>query len=114
MLACHFKSAQSLIHLNSGPAAPFLEGFVETLEARGYSDPTIRYHVGAVHHLCSWAADKSRSLSTLDEATFGLFLGHLSACRCVLTQYGKFIHHARFSMALFGPYAYCRGQSQRR
>ena len=104
MLACHFKSAQSLNRINTGPAAPFLEGFVETLEATGYSDRTIRYHVGAVHHLCSWAADKSRSLSTLDDAAFGLFLSHLPSCRCALTQHGKFIHHARFSVALFGPY----------
>jgi len=104
MLACHFKSAQKLNRINSGPAAPFLEGFVQTLEARGYSDPTIRYHVGAVHHLCSWAAAKSRSLSTFDDATFESFLRHLPSCRCSLPQRGKFIHHARFSVALFSQY----------
>lgn len=104
MLACHFKSARTLNRINSGPAAPFLEGFVQTLEARGYANPTIRYHVGAVHHLCSWAAAKSRSLSTFDDESFGSFLHHLPSCRCVLAQRGTFIHHARFSVALFGSY----------
>src|SRR6266446_6399547 len=104
MLACHFKLARRPDYLNSGPAAPFLEGFVHALETRGYADPTIRYHVGAVHHLCGWAAGHSRSVSTFDDADFGSFLRHLPSCRCPHIQGGKFIHHARFSVGLFGTY----------
>ena len=104
MLASHFKSPATVNHLNSGPAAPFLEGFVQTLEVNGYADPTIRYHVGAVHHLCSWASAKALDLSTFDDASFESFLLHLPSCHCTLAYRGKFMHHARFSVALFAPY----------
>ena len=70
MLANHFKSFATLNRLASGPAAPFLEGFVQTLEVKGYADATIQNHVGAVHHLCSWASAKSRDLSRFDDASF--------------------------------------------
>jgi integrase/recombinase XerD len=104
MLANHFKSAATVTRLNSGPAAPFLEGFVETLEAKGYADPTIRYHVGAVHHLCSWASAKALDLSRFDDARFQSFLRHLPSCHCAMEYRGQFMHHARFSVALFEPY----------
>src|SRR5436309_13673011 len=58
MFANHFKSSATVNRLASGPAAPFLEGFVQTLEVRGYAHSTIQYHVCAVHHLCSWASAK--------------------------------------------------------
>jgi integrase/recombinase XerD len=101
MLENHFDSPGTVNRLKSGPAAPFLEGFVQTLEADGYADRTIRYHVGAVHHLCSWASVKSLELARFDEARFQSFLRHLPFCRCSLAYRGKFMHHARFSVALF-------------
>ena len=104
MLATHFKSPATVNNLTSGPAAPFLEGFVQTLEANGYADPTIRYHVGAVHHLCSWASANALDLSAFDDTSFQSFLRHLSSCHCTLRNRGKFMHHARFSIALFKPF----------
>jgi len=104
MLANHFKSFATLNRLASGPAAPFLEGFVQTLEVKGYADATIQNHVGAVHHLCSWASAKARDLSRFDDASFKSFLRHLPSCRCNLGSRGKFMHRARFSVALFAPY----------
>src|SRR5438093_7280544 len=71
MLANHFKSFATLNRLASGPAAPFLEGFVQTLEVK---------------------------------PSFKSFLRHLPSCRCNLGSRGKFMHRARFSVALFAPY----------
>src|SRR5213593_1831607 len=76
MFANHFKSSATVNRLASGPAAPFLEGFVQTLEVRGYADSTIQYHVCAVHHLCSWASAKAIDFATFDEASFKSFLQH--------------------------------------
>ena len=104
MLASHFKSPESVNRLNSGPAAPYLEGFVQALEIRGYSDRTIRYHIGAVHHLFIWASTKSLDCSAFDDASLKSFLRHLPSCHCNLAYRGKFIHHARFSVAIFEPY----------
>ena len=104
MLANHFSSPGTVNRLNSGAAAPFLEGFVQMLEVDGYADPTIRYHVGAVHHLCSWASAKFLDLATFDETRFQTFLRHLRCCHCTLAYRGKFMHHARFSVALFETY----------
>ena len=54
--------------------------------------------------MTSGPASRSRSLSTFNDATFESFLGHLPSCRCRLTERERFIHHARFSVALFSPY----------
>lgn len=104
MLADHFKYRATVNRLTSGPAAPFLEGFVQTLEVKGYLDTTIQNHVGAVHHLCSWASAKDLDLSTFDDERFKTFLRHLPSCQCKLGSWGKFTHRARFSVALFAPY----------
>lgn len=104
MLANHFNCPGAVDRLNSGRAAPFLEGFVQMLEGDGYADLTIRYHVGAVHHLCSWASAKSLDLATFDETRFQSFLRHLRSCHCTLAYRGKFMHQARFSVALFETY----------
>jgi integrase/recombinase XerD len=104
MLANHYKFPGSANLFNSGPAAPYVEGFVHSLETKGYSDRTIRYHAGAVNHLCSWAASKSFDCSNLDDASFKSFLGHLPSCHCTLDCRGIFMHHAQFSIALFRSY----------
>jgi site-specific recombinase XerD len=104
MLANHFKSSATVNRLAFGPAAPFLEGFVQTLEVKGYADSTIQYHVCAVHHLCSWASSKALDFTTFDDSSFESFLQHLPSCHCNLASRGKFMHRARFSVALFGPY----------
>jgi len=104
MFANHFKSSATVNRLASGPAAPFLEGFVQTLEVRGYAHSTIQYHVCAVHHLCSWASAKGIDFATFDDASFKSFLQHPRSCHCDLASRGKFMHRARFSIGLFAPY----------
>lgn len=101
MLACYYKSDRTVSRLQSGPSAPFLDGFAESLRQKGYSAITIRYHAGAAHHLCCWAAEKGLAPSQLDDRLGQSFLRHLPSCRCSLGLQGRFIHHARFSVPLF-------------
>jgi integrase/recombinase XerD len=60
------------------------------------SAPYITFVVGA--------SAKALDLSTFDDASFKAFLRHLPSCHCNLGSWGKFVHRARFSVALFAPY----------
>jgi site-specific recombinase XerD len=76
-----FTRSPTLNRLRRGPAAPFLDGFSESLLATGYSVDLARKYLRNAVHLTNWAARRGVRPAALDEAVIERFLRHLP-CRC--------------------------------
>lgn len=104
MLERCFRKASTVRRLRGGPAGSTLDGFAESLLAKGYS-PKARATGGylyAADHLADWAARRGIPVEKLDEEVLGRFLGHLP-CRCRGRKHCD-LEHAPFRIYKFLDY----------
>ena len=82
MLERCVKNPLTRHRLRGGPAGPFLDGFAESMCAKGYSSETSSSYRQAADHLGQWAARRGVAIADLDEDLLARFVRHLPRCRC--------------------------------
>lgn len=90
MLTDYYSSLLTIERFRSGILAPFIEGFIERLEAQGYPPSSIRAYLSTAAHLGFWGANNDLEPQDLENATIRAFLDHLPTCRCFRKNYGKY------------------------
>jgi integrase/recombinase XerD len=90
MLTDYYSSLLTPERLRCGILAPFIEGFIERLESKGYPPSSIRSYLSTATHLGFWGANHDLQPQNLDNATMRAFLNHLSTCRCFRKNSGKY------------------------
>jgi site-specific recombinase XerD len=77
-----FTNPITLHRLGGGLAGPFLDGFAESMCAKGYASETSGSYRQAADHLGRWAARRGVAIADLDEDLLARFVRHLPRCRC--------------------------------
>jgi integrase/recombinase XerD len=105
MLDKYFADTHTLRRHRLEPTGPFLDGFAEALNARGYAFKTIQAHLYDAVHLGRWLAKRKTSVAAFDEGLLDRFTRHLPRCRCLRANHrryartpsrvGKFLEHLR-------------------
>lgn len=88
-----------------GFAEPYLDGFAQQLEQKGYTEGTVRRRVRAAAHFGFWIQRRKLPISELTDSAIDLFGKHLPSCRCRTAGGGKralagaclFLEHLRCS-----------------
>ena len=70
MLETYFSAAKMLGHLRSGPSGPYLDGFAEALERRGYGPETAVRYLRAAAHIGHVMTEQCAGLTDIDLAAF--------------------------------------------
>ncbi len=68
--------------MRSSCVGPYLDGFIKTLVARGYSARGVRKFVRPVTHFGRWAGRGGADVASWDQKTLRRFRAHLRRCRC--------------------------------
>jgi site-specific recombinase XerD len=89
MLDDLFVFSATRARLRASAAGPYLDLFVEELEALKYRPGTIRLYVAAVEHFGQWVRQRGSSVGRVDGATVASFRDHLRVCRCREPYRGK-------------------------
>jgi hypothetical protein len=82
MLDKYFESSFTLDQFRNGPAAPWLDGFAQSLDRDGYSRWTARTYLGAAHHLARFLELTDIALVAVQPETIVAFERHLTRCKC--------------------------------
>ncbi|RPJ86992.1 MAG: integrase [Acidobacteria bacterium] len=90
MLADYYSSPLTLERLRCGILAPFVDGFVDQLEAKGYTPTSVRAYLSTAAHLGFWGANQELQAGDLDETMIRAFLDHLPSCTCFRRNTGKY------------------------
>src|SRR2546427_10990158 len=90
MLTNYFESPRTLGRLRSCVVGPFVEDFIQRLEANGYSRRTIRGYLSTATHLGVWADGQNLTAGDLDETVAKKFVAHLKKCSCLRRNHGKY------------------------
>jgi site-specific recombinase XerD len=90
MLTDYYSSSLTLERFRCGVLAPFIEGFIERLENKGYPPSSIRSYLSTAAHLGFWGANLGLLPQDLNNATVRSFIDHLSTCRCFRQNSGKY------------------------
>lgn len=104
MIERFFKTDSTPRRLRDGPAGPFLDGFAESMFARGYSLRTIGPYVHAADHLARWGVRRGVAVADLDEDLLARFVSHLVRCRCPGCRRGAHNKRVPFRVQAFLQY----------
>ena len=63
-----------------GFAEPYLDGFAQQLEQKGYTEGTVRRRVRAAAHFGFWIQRRKLPISELTDSAIDLFGKHLPSC----------------------------------
>ena len=89
MLDKYFESSFTLGRLRSGPVAPWVEGFAQSLDRDGYSWWTARTYLEAANHLGRFLQLMGFALAAVQPETIVAFERHFTRCRCPKPRGGK-------------------------
>jgi hypothetical protein len=92
MLTTYLKTPLTLEHYRVGPAGPYLDGFADWLEIRGYQSDRIRHLLRGVHRFSCWAHSAGLPLQALDAEALTAFRHHLQRQRRLHYPSGNFSH----------------------
>jgi site-specific recombinase XerD len=81
MLNRYFQRLSTLERLRTGPAGPFLDGFIEALEDDGFAVGTVRDYCRCIAHFCQWATRRRIATEQWNESTIELWRRHGNRCR---------------------------------
>ena len=81
MIESYYKAPHTLQQFRISPSAPFLDGFTEHLENRGYTYHTIRHYLKAVSCMDQYLERKKLSLSNFNYEKFKAFKEDLNIRR---------------------------------
>jgi len=101
MLEVYFSAPKTLRRLRSGPSAPYIDGFAETLQENGYSVASAVHYLRAAAHLGHFLASRDMSFAAIDAGISETFRLHLPNCCCPLSNGGIINHHVVFGVKRF-------------
>jgi len=73
MLTTYLTRPQTRERYRSGPAGPYLDGYLDWLEQRGYHPPRIRRLLRGVQQFSLWVQHGTPSAQTLDTTALASF-----------------------------------------
>jgi site-specific recombinase XerD len=101
MISDYFTMPSHVAQIRSTCVGAHLDGFTETLAARGYSTIGVRRFIRPVAHFGRWAERAGACIESWDEETLHRFQAHLRRCTCEPNR-GVFRHAVEHVEQFFG------------
>jgi integrase/recombinase XerD len=96
MLEHLFPSVEVQAWLQSGANASLIEGYADSMRARGFSDSTLSHFVHTAAHFGHWLDAEGVTASEVDDSVLDRFRKeHLPKCDCARSRPGTHAHTAR-------------------
>lgn len=104
MLERYFSAPKTLKRLRTGPSAPYIDGFAQSLQEQGYAAASAVRYLRAAAHLGHFLEGRGMRFTDVYAEISESFRQHLPSCRCPLSNGGTISHHIIFGVKRFHQY----------